>query len=368
MTSNGGTTSATTPLTYRSAGAVYRSLAAVPASVLEVSQQQRSEKPFTPLVGPQPKQRGEFVWAETKGVHAELKEAQPLPIPLIVAQAPHNTLYIESNPVAKVIAAVHDLFEQHQVDFAYNEAKFKWKCTCYSGQVETRFVSRLFSVPNKANFFVLDFQRRLGDPFQFQSVYKAINFKLVKSGFIVSCSEQKAMPEPQMRSFQPMTLPDDFFTGDEVQEEKCEEDFEALRRMCLSPYIDVQREGLLVLANQLEQDGSARRCMAPFAEKLVEAVQLSRDDQVRRLAASALAAISSDESSHAFIRAKGGLVALANTAMSETDLPETRRQAVRTLLNMREFDSETKRIVKGAVIAKDARWNSLVQRLQAAMN
>lgn len=214
------TATATAPVTYRNSAAVYRSLSAVPAPLDVDRQQLRVEKPFAPLHGPQTKSQGEVVWAEGKHIkQAQSKEAHPIPIPLILANAPHNSLYVESNPVSKVVEAVNELFQQHLVDTEFNELKFKWKCACYNAQMETRFVSRLFSVPDKPNFFVLDFQRRSGDPFHFQSIYKAINFKLLKTGFVVPCKDQRDMPAPTMKTFKPMALPADFFFDDEQSRE-----------------------------------------------------------------------------------------------------------------------------------------------------
>jgi hypothetical protein len=358
----------TTPVNYRSSGAVYRSLAAAP-SPLEIERHSaRVEKPFLSLVGPQAKNQGAVIWAESKNVTSsslQEKEAHPVPIPLIVANAPHNSLFLESNPVSKVVFAVHQLFEHHQVDTQFNEAKFKWKCACYDAQTETRFVSRLFSVPDKANYFVLDFQRRSGDPFHFQSIYKSINFKLLKSGFVVPCGDNKVLVEPEMRTFKPLTLPVDFFADDAFEEEKDSKEYEPLCKMCLSPYIDVQREGLSALANHFEKSEFARKALAPFSEKLMEAISLSRDVQVRRLAASALAELSRDQSAHCFLQEKGGLRVLLNVLLDESELVETRRQAGKVLNSITEWDSDTKSIIKRAPIAKDARLTVLLKDLQS---
>jgi hypothetical protein len=359
----------TTPVTYRSTAAVYRSLAAVPVQLDVEKHQARAEKQFASLIGPQTKNHGEVVWSETKDARPlNAREVEPVPIPLIVANAPHNTVYLESNPVSKVVAAVHELFEQQHVDFEYNGAKYKWKCACYDSQTETRFVSKLFSIPDKANFFVLDFQRRSGDPFHFQSIYKAINFKLLKSGFVVLCGDSKAnQREPEIRTFKPMALPDNFFAEDEVQEEKGSKEYEPLCNMCLSPYIDVQREGLAALANHVETSHFARKALAPFAEKLMEAVTLSRDPQVRRLAISTVAGMSMEASVHSFVKAKGGLRVLVNVLLDPSELLETRRQAGRALYNIAEWDSDTRSILKRAQSPNDMRLIQLMKDLQSRL-
>jgi len=353
------TVGGTTPVNYRSSGAVYRSLSAAPTQI-SVERTQTTE-----IFG---QQKGEVVWTESKNLKTSVtnKDVRPLPIPLIVANAPHNSLFLESNPVSKVIAEVHSLFEQNDVDFEFNETKFKWKCVCYDDRTETRFVSCLFSVPDKPNYFVLDFQRRSGDAFHFQSIYKAIHFKLVKSAFVVSCGDKKTLVAPEIRTFKPMALPDDFFTTDDKdEEEKDSKEYEPLCKMCLSQYIDVQREGLMALAGHCEKSASARVCLAPFAEKLVDAVNLSRDVHVRRLATSALRAISEEKSSHRFIKEKGGSKALANVLLNEQELVETRRQAGKVLCNLSDLGSDVTNSIKNAPIAKDARLCLILKELQS---
>jgi hypothetical protein len=362
----GGTTA---PVTYRSTAAIYRSLAAVPAQIDVEKHHVRADKQFAPLVGPQTKTQGNVVWTETKNVKRSDQELQPVPIPLIVANAPHNTVYLESNPVSKVVAAVHGLFDQHSVDYEYNGAKYKWKCACYDAQVETRFVSRLFSVPDKANYFVLDFQRRSGDPFHFYSIYKSINFKLLKSGFVVPCGEQKALVAPEMRTFKPMALPDDFFGDDGINEgQKEAREFEPLCKMCLSPYIDVQREGLAALANHVETSEFARKSLVGFTEKLMEAVSLSRDTQVRRLAVATLAGLTAEPATHSFVKEKGGLRVIASVFLDPNELAETRRQAARLLGNVPSWDHGTISLIKRAHIADDARLIGILKGLQDRAN
>jgi hypothetical protein len=363
--SGGGTTA---PVTYRSTAAVYRSLAAVPAQFDVEKHHARGDKQFAPLLGPQTKSQGDVVWGEAKTAKKVDQEIQPVPIPLIVANAPHNAVYLESNPVSKVVLAVHALFDQHLVDYEYDASKHKWKCACYDAQVETRFVSRLFSVPGKMNYFVLDFQRRSGDAFHFISIYKAINFKLLKSGFVVG--DPKTQTVPEMRTFKPMALPIDFCGDDESLGTKGEDskEYEPLCKMCTSPYIDVQREGLAALACRVESSESARKSLAGFAEKLMEAVSLSRDTQVRRLAVTALAGLTFEPACHSQVKDKGGLRVIASIVVDPNELPETRRQAARLLGNIPMWDEETDNLVKRAYIAKDTRLAELVTTLKARLN
>jgi len=359
----------TTPVNYRSSSAVYRSLAAVPSQVDVADRPFRGveKQPFSALAGPQTKAHGEVVWTETKVKNASEKEAHPLPIPLIVANAPHNSLFLESNPVSKVVIAVHALFEQHNVDSQFNDVKFKWKCACYDAQTETRFVCRLFTIPDRVNYFVLDFQRMSGDALHFQSIYKAINYKLLKSGFVVPCGDSKNMVEPEMRTFKPRALPADFFANSDMQEEeeKDSKEYEPLCKMCNSPYIDVQREGLTALANHLEQSEFARKTLAPFAEKLIEAVSLTRDIQVRRLATGALAVCSTEKLTHRFIQEKAGLKVLAGLLFDEQELLETRRQAGKVLLNVGVYTTDIASLIKRAPIVKDARLAQVIKDLRA---
>lgn len=354
----------TTPVNYRDANTVYRSLAAVPAPLdIHRSGASSAERSLGKLVGPQTKSRGDVVWAETKQTKAQQGEAQPCPIPLIVAQAPHHSMFVESNPVSKVVSAVSELFTQQNVDAMFNSGKFKWKCACYDGDAETRFVSRLFSVPGKANFFVLDFQRRSGDPFHFQSIYKAINFRLLKSGFIV-CNDAKAeskIEEPVFRTFKPLSLPDDFF-GEE--DESSAADVEPLVRMCCSPYVDVQREGLSALTAQLETSEAARKAVLSFAGKLMEIISLTRDMQVRRLAASAISKLSTDESAAQVIAGRGGIRVLVNVMLSSSETLETRRHCASALLKSNSMDAQSKSMILSAAMSSDARLDQSLRELQ----
>jgi len=353
----------TTPVGYQDVNAVYRSLAAVPAS-LDVSRGVTAVgKPFQKLDGPQNKGHGDVVWSETKQT-TQQGESQPCPIPLIVAQAPRHSLFVESNPVSKVVIAVHDLFLQHQVDVTYNSAKFKWKCVCYDGDAETRFVSRLFSVPNKQNFFVLDFQRRCGDAFHFQSIYKAINFRLLKSGFVV-CNDGRAdakMEEPVFRTFKPLALPDNFFGEDDDQD--AEADIEPLIRMCNSQFVDVQREGLCALSTQLESSEPARKAAASFASKLMETISLTRDAQVRRLAASAVSKLASDEIASSNIAARGGCRVLVNLMLNAAEPLETRRHCASALLKLSNVDSQSKSMILSAQMSSDVRFDQTLRALK----
>jgi hypothetical protein len=305
------------------------------------------------------------MWAETKQqTKTQQGEPQPCPIPLIVAQAPHHSLFVESNPVSKVVSAVSELFTQQNVDATFNSGKFKWKCACYDGDAETRFVSRLFSVPGKAHFFVLDFQRRSGDPFHFQSIYKAINFRLLKSGFMV-CNDAKAdtkVEEPVFRTFKPLALPDDFFGDDDADSAA---DVEPLIRMCSSPYVDVQREGLSALTAQLEASEAARKAAFPFTAKLMEIISLSRDLQVRRLAVSAVSKLSKDESAAQVIAGRGGVRVLVNLLLNSAETLETRRHCASALQQLSSVDAQSKSMILGAGMTSDARLDQSLRELQA---
>jgi len=125
------------------------------------------------------------------------------------------------------------------------------------------------------------------------------------------------------------------------------------------------REGLLALANHVERSEFARKSLAPFAEKLMDTVSLSRDIQVRRLASAALAGISQEPLAHRFVKEKGGLRVLANVFLDENELLETRRQAGKVLQNIRDWDLDTKSMIKRAHIAKDARLVQLMKDLQS---
>jgi hypothetical protein len=261
------------------------------------------------------------------------------------------------------VTAVNELFTQQNVDTEFNSGKFKWKCACYDGDAETRFVSRLFSVPGKANFFVLDFQRRSGDPFHFQSIYKAINFRLLKSGFIV-CNDAKAeskVEEPVFRTFKPLALPDDFF-GDDVA--SSEVDVEPLIRMCSSPYVDVQREGLSALVAQIDSCDVAKKAVFSFAGKLMEIISLTRDLQVRRLAVSAIAKLASDEAASQIIAGRGGVRVLVNLMLNSGETLETRRHCSSALLKLNSMDAQSKSMVLSAGMSSDARLDHNLRELQ----
>jgi len=351
---------------YRDANTVYRSLSAGPAPLDVARHSAPGEKLFGgKLSAPQAKNPGQVAWTEAKVVKGSQNEPQPYPIPLIVANAPHQSFLVESNPVSKVVGAVHELFQQQQVDFVFNSGKFKWKCACYDGETETRFVSRLFSVPDKVNFFVLDFQRRAGDPFHFQSIYKAINFRLLKSGFIVcndNKSDSKAAEEPSFRTFKPLALPDDFFVdGGDLSDV----DLEPLFRMCSSPYIDVQREGLSALATQIGASDEARKIAVSFGPKLMEIVSLSRDPQVRRLAASAIAKLSAEESARHLIASKGGVRVLVNMLINQSETLETRRHVGGALLQLSDWDASSVSLMKSMATTSDARLDQIVRDLHA---
>jgi len=351
----------TTPVGYRDS-AVYRSLAAVPAVAFD------ARGASTP-VGPQSK-NPETVWstdAKQGGNKAanQGKAAHPLPIPLIVPNASRfNSFLLESNPVSEVIGTVDQLLLDHNVDFVFKSDKFKWKCLCYDAAVETRFVCRLYSVPAKANFFVLDFQRRSGDAFHFQSIYKAINFKLLKSGFMVPCGDQKEAVAPEFRTFKAIALPADFYAIS-PEEEKDAKEYDALCRMCTSPYMDVQREGLCAFANQIGESEVARKCLAPFGERLIEIASLAQDDQVRRLATSCVAALSVEKTSHPSIKGKGGMKVLVELLLNDNELLETRRQAGKALCNIEGLSVDIANSIKRARIAKDARLVQIIKDLQS---
>jgi len=354
---------ATTPVNYRDANTVYRSLSAVPAPV-EALRHSLHDKQFSgKLVGGQPKSQGQVAWSEAKTAKTTSSEAQPCPIPLIVANAPHTSLFVESSPVSKVVSAVHELFKQHQVDVVFDSSKFKWKCSCYEGETETRFVSRLFSVPDKVNFFVLDFQRRSGDAFHFQSIYKAINFRLLKSGFVVcnDRAETKTIEEPVFRTFQPLALPADFIVDEEVESA----DFDPLWRMCTSPFIDVQREGLSALATQIASNSNARKALIPLMTKLMDLVTMSRDQQIRRLAVSAVSKLSVEDAAAQILSERGGVYVLVNIFTNVTEMPETRRHAGFALRSARSWDAQSMNVIRSAPLTSDARLDQILFDLKS---
>jgi len=360
----------TTPVSssYKDSSTVYRSLLAAPAP-LDIGRPGRviQKSQEGGLVGLQSKGDGQFIWTETKQVATLKSEKHPCPIPLIVANAPANTLFVESQPVSKVIVAIQELFHQHDVDATFDQSKFKWKCVCYSSNVETCFVARLFSVPNKPNFFVLDFQRRSGDPFHFQSIYRALNFRLLKSGFMV-CNEERQSKElsaPEFRTFQPLQLPLEFKPV--VDHEESATDLEPVIRMCTSPYIDVQREGLIALASSIVNDTSKVKLVPPgFPAKALELVALTRDDQVKRLATSVLAILSSDESVAQELANRGAARVFVAIVMNSSDCMETRRKAAAVLLNVPVVDSYSLASLKGMVdVSVDPKLNALLTAVRA---
>jgi len=357
----------TTPVNYRDANAVYRSLSAAPAP-LDVSRSAVHQPPFGgKLAGPQSKGHGQVVYSEEKHVKSPQAEGQPCPIPLIVANAPSNALFVESNPVSKVVTAVHELFQHHQVDVQFHSAKFKWKCLCYAGETETRFVARLFSIPSKVNFFVLDFQRRSGDPFHFQSIYKAINFRLLKSGFIVCNDNQSELKveEPVFRTFKPLALPDCFY-DEETPDESPGPDLDPLFRMCDSPFIDVQREGLAALATQLASSEPSRNAARSFVGKLLEMVSLAKDVQVRRLATSAVSKLAGDNEINRKIATLGGVRVLVNILLNADEMLETRRHTAVALLKIEDLDPQSISLISCAAATPDARLNELLKQLGEA--
>jgi len=291
--------SATTPV-FRGSAAVYRSLEVPIAPVAPLDFAVRStEKSHPSLVGPTANGKGEAFY-EVKGVKAKSassssspvseKEHKPLPIPVIIANAPHHSVFVKSDPVSLVVDQVHKLFNRHSIDIDFDPAQFKWKCACYATHVETRFICRLFQVPDKSNYFVLDFQRLGGDAVHFQSIHHSINNELLKSGFVIACEQEKAKETVPIRTFKPMAMPANFFSAeDDMVEEKDAKEYEPLCQMCMSPFIDVQREGLTTLASQLEQSSAARASLVEFVDKLMYLAAHTHDVQVRRLAVSALA-------------------------------------------------------------------------------
>jgi len=360
---------ATTTPVYRGVSrSVYRSLAAEPVP-LSVHRDAATglERPFSKLNGPQTKSPGDVVWSEQKHTKSGAAELLPCPIPLIVANAPHQSLFVESNPVTKVVSAVHELLQQHEVDSVYNSSKFKWKCSCYAGHAETRFVARLFSVPDKTGFFVLDFQRRGGDAFHFQSLYKAMHFRLLKTGFVVCNdpkSEQKFADAPVIRTFKPLPLPQDLLRDMDSQ---APVDLEPIYRMCNSQYIDVQREGLAALSAQVAESAAARQAATGISGRLVELISLSRDSQVRRLAVTALAHISSLAQAHQVIADKSSVLVLAKLVTNEDESAETRRQACSTLaaLPRTALDQTVLATLKSVQTAADPRLAQLAQSFSA---
>jgi hypothetical protein len=359
------TSAAATPFKASSSAAVYRSLEVplVHPQNLDFSHHRATtEKSHPSLVGPTATKVGEaFYGLKTAVVE---KEARPLPIPLIVANAPHNSVFIQSDPVSRVVEEVGKLLAKNDVDVEFNSTKFKWKCACYAGASETRFVVRMFSVPEKTNYFVLDFQRRFGDAFHFQSVHRAMHNELLKSGFVIACPSDKVQPSVPIRAFKPLALPANFFDDESKKEETSIKDYEPLCQMCRSSYIDVQREGLTALSSQLENTVNARSLLVPFAVELTELVARSRDPQVRRLALTCLSWITSTAKIPVN---KDEVQTFVNILITASEVMEIRRQAGHVLLNINttnQWKKEVTNSIKSAqIIAQDARLATILNEL-----
>lgn len=364
---------------YRNA-AVYRSLE-VPQPTPQLRTTSAGvDKPLFGLQGPAVTNAGDVLYKEAKaGVQAfpsashdgTAQETKPLPIPMIYANVPHNMLYVNVEPVSAIVDECERLFQKHDVDTTYNAAKFKWKCVSYSSQRETSFVCKLYSVPDRANYFALDFERRSGDAFQFNSIYKSINNELVKTGFMVACPNGVRKEEPTvLKTFTPFALPDDYMDDDEMEEEKIEaKDYEPLLHMCLSPYIDVQREGLAALASQLESNTEARGMLASFSPKLMDAVAGSRDSQVRRLA---LTCVGSMAASAPVAFTPQEMQVITNFVLQESECMETRRQAAKLVLCMFRQDQRLARdcvltIKNASLKARDVRFTNILAEIQACV-
>lgn len=333
------------------------------------------DKPGIGLVGPHVSQASEAKYfrdgmpktPEALSQMVVTSEPKPAPIPLIVPSTQH-VLCVKSDPVSLVVKEVDGLFERHEVDTVYSSVKFKWKCATYSNQRETRFVCKLYSVPQEPNYFVLDFERRCGDAFQFQSIYRSLNNELLKSGFLVKCDRNKQAEEcTPMKTFKPLALPEDYTMEEDDEESKVEaKDFEPLCQMCLSPYIDVQREGLAALSTQLQMSQEAQVVLAPFGSKLMQAVAGSRDSQVRRLAVTCIACITKS----ALVPLRPEEIQLVtNLVLNDLESAETRRQSLGIILNLCGKDSRRVRdavlsIRNANIIAKDGRMNELLSSLQ----
>lgn len=353
--------------------AVYRSLAMVESSseTLPFEVRRVTDKAHAHLNDPVASKRGEVFWDASGAKMAAMKanmskeeSSKPMPIPLIVVNAPHKTLYLQSDPVGLVIDQVHDLLERHAVDCQYHSDLFKWKCFAYGkGGAETSFVCRLFTVPDKVNYFILDFQRRSGDAYHFTSLYKGMHNELLKSGFVVNCGSRVPVDPPApVRTFNAPQLPAEF---KDVMEEKAE-DFTPLCNMCTSQYVEVSRQGLTALSGQLLTNPNAKTMLAPFAEKLVSLAGMSRDPQIKRLACTSLCELSSVPMAQRVIVDRSGTTVLTQLLFNEDELVETRRKAAQTLLNLcHVLPKEVALVLKKSNLrSKDKRFEQIVSQLQ----
>lgn len=382
-----------TPTSYRnSSGAVYRSLAVAAAPAQLSVQQQQASKQLAHLNGPTVSNKGEVFWdakagrvppqydsqlaaaASSKAVNKDAN--MPLAIPLILAQGqPLASMIVQSNPVDLVVREVHALFESHHVDTSFVESDFKWYCTFYSeAQQEVSFACKMFSVAFKENVFVLDFHRRTGDAVLFLSMFKRIHHELLKTGFVVMCTDpkpsQNAAPPP-MRAFKPKELPADFFSAPHTHEEEEDEDedssaeYDSLMQMCTSPFQDVARSGLNMLIGLLQRNPSARVALASSAAKLVQIIRATKDNHSKRIAMACLACMAQEHAAHADIVNAAGVKVMVQCLFNEDELLETRRQAAKGLCRLARVIP--KGSISGTFASRDKRLDSLMKELHQSI-
>lgn len=168
-------------------------------------------------------------------------------------------------------------FEMNNVDYKFSADKWKFTCLAYPNQSRVDFIARGY-LRSDGRTIALEFQRRWGCCLAFRQLLGALRTGLRLPG----CDQQP-------RFFVPPAMMDCSMDDDDAAGTMTKDDIEPITDMVESPFPDVQKEGVKIIATAAENPAYTR----PLAEfgvirKLVEQANQATDSEFRRCAACAL--------------------------------------------------------------------------------
>lgn len=214
---------------------------------------------------------------------------------------PSYHFFTESSP-SRVLSTLLPILQAAQVDCFQRLEKYKVKCTAYRNGARLPFTVRVWLAPDGSECggneqgsdivsppakYAVEFQRRSGDIFYFNELYRNAKRALHAQGLVDSelCAADKT-PTPTAPALDA-----------QITTEQAKETLKNLLQMASSKYVDVKHQALLALADLVNNAGAKVQSLmvaTGVVELLAEELNCSNED-VHSCALTALATLCRDK-------------------------------------------------------------------------
>jgi len=203
-----------------------------------------------------------------------------------------------------ILSSLSEILTKLHIDFEVQYLKNKIKGVCHPENIPCSFVVNVFQTTDSS--VVVEFQRRSGCVVQFSKFYAEVLSAMNTDG------PSQKNEKPEMHT----NLDEGTITN--------------LIRMASSELVDVQREGLRVLANCLSSESNKKRLLSA-SSSFLSTILSSSDEEVLRLASVVAASLSSNTSRATIAIAESSFTLLSKNNFSSLLGRDTKRHLTQAI-------------------------------------